>query len=66
MTRYLANYNILELRQFMGRAFVDALKSPSQKLGTAPTKTAPRSPNGGYRDNQSGNSSKAPKRKRKS
>ncbi len=64
--RYLAKYDISELRRFMGRAFVDALKSPSQKLGTAPTKTAPRPPSGGDRDDRSRNSAKTPKRKRKS
>jgi hypothetical protein len=64
--RYLAKYDISELRRFMGRAFVDALKSPSQKLGTAPTKPAPRPPSGGYRDDRSRNSAKTPKRKRKS
>jgi len=45
--RYLAKYNISELRQFMGRAFIDALKTPSQKLGRAPRKTPTRPAGGG-------------------
>jgi len=36
--RYLAQYDIATLRQLMGRVFVDALKSSSQKLGRLPTK----------------------------
>jgi hypothetical protein len=38
----LAQYKHSELQQLMGRAFVDALKSRSQKLGTVPSKTATR------------------------
>jgi len=62
--RYLAKYSIAELRQLMGRAFVDALKSPSQKLGRAPTKVAPRPRSGGYKDKQSGKPSGTPGNKR--
>lgn len=40
--RLLAQYKHSELQQLMGRAFVDALKSRSQKLGTMPRKTATR------------------------
>ena len=40
--RYLARFKRSKLNELMGRAFVDALKSPSQKLGTAPTKTPTR------------------------
>jgi hypothetical protein len=35
---YFAKFKRTKLKQLMGRAFVDALKSPSQKLGTAPKK----------------------------
>ena len=39
---YLQRFDRLELQRLMGRAFADALKSPSQKLGTArPASDAP-------------------------
>ncbi len=63
--RYLAKFNIAELRQLMRRAYFDALKTPSQKLGRAPTKTPPPPSGGGYKGNQSGKSSKPPSKKRK-
>jgi len=37
--RYLAKYNLVELRGLIGRAFIDALKTPSQKVGQPPQKT---------------------------
>ena len=46
--RYLAKYTIAELSQIMRRAFIDALKTPSQKLGKAPTKTPPPPSGRGY------------------
>jgi hypothetical protein len=40
---YLQQFDRQELQRLMGRAFADALKSPSQKLGTAkPPSEAPR------------------------
>jgi hypothetical protein len=62
--RYLAKYSLPELRQLMSRAFVDALKSPSQKLGRMPKKIAARPPNGGYKDDQSGGPPRKPSSKR--
>lgn len=35
---YIAKFKRAKLKQLIGRGFVDALKSPSQKLGTAPKK----------------------------
>jgi len=35
--RYLAKFSRAQLSALIGRAYVDAPKSPSQKLGTAPT-----------------------------
>ena len=41
---YLQQFDRQELQRLMGRAFADALKSPSQKLGTAkPPSEAPKS-----------------------
>jgi pimeloyl-ACP methyl ester carboxylesterase len=62
--RYLAKFNITELRQLMRRAYFDALKTPSQQLGRAPTKTPPRPLGGGYGDKRSGKSPKTPSRNR--
>lgn len=62
--RYLAKYNIAELSQIMRRAFVDALKTPSQKQGRAPTKAPPPPSGRGYGDDRPGKSPKTPGRKR--
>jgi hypothetical protein len=40
--RYLAKFNRAQLSALIGRAYVDAPKSPSQKLGTAPTPELPK------------------------
>ncbi len=62
--RYLAKFNITQLRQLMRRAYFDALKTPSQQLGRAPTKTPPPPSGGGYREKRPGKSSKTPSGKR--
>ena len=36
--RYLAKYDIVTLGKLMGRAYVDLLKTPSQKRGNPPKK----------------------------
>jgi pimeloyl-ACP methyl ester carboxylesterase len=63
--RYLAKYNITELRQLMRRVFIDALKTPSQKLGRAPTKTPPPPSGRRDRDDRLGMPRTAPGKKRK-
>ncbi|MGH6726080.1 MAG: hypothetical protein ACREB8_05995, partial [Pseudolabrys sp.] len=63
--RYLAKYNIAELSQIMRRAFVDALKTPSQKLGKAPTKTPPPPSGRGYPQGRPAKPPKKPAGKRK-
>ena len=44
---YLQQFRRLDLQALMGRAFVDAMKSPSQKLGTAKPPSAESRPGRG-------------------
>ena len=54
---YLQQFERSDLQGLMGRAFADAMKSPSQKLGTAKPPSAEAQPGGGGKP--------AAKRKRK-
>jgi pimeloyl-ACP methyl ester carboxylesterase len=63
--RYLAKYNIAELRQLMRRVYIDALKTPSQQLGRAPTKTPPPPSGGGYPEREKSSKKLSRKRSRR-